>query len=596
MAIDIIVDVGPQGPQGTPGADGKTVLSGNVNPLSGDGVDGDFYINTTTETIFGPKTAGVWGAGTSLIGPQGPQGPPGAAGNPGGADTQVQFNDAGQFNANSGFTYDKNTNTVTCDNLVIALPTSRFLFTDSASKVITINGWSWDAATTGAQVNLDQDLDDTGGRSVQNYQMNLIPSVASPSSNYNQFNIQTYIDPTSTGFNMGTDGTLANGLNVGFTHQGTSDIGALKVLTSYSNIGNGTDPIDVKGYGGVFVFGDFRDNVNMSGPFQGYIFQPHVHSAASFSTGGAYSNIFNDAANVEPVCDGWNSFNASPNLGGIHNNTNYFGLNVNPNIGVMQGNAQYVGAYLGGAIATMSTGGVTGLQVNPQMQAISSNSKGIGVFAQSVSGTAEWIGVDVSTNLIITTGPIRGIRVNVDGQDLTQDHIALGCDGRVNISSNVNLASGLGQVSIHSMGGQISIPPGVAITGTDTIGNLLAIGVDTGDSSSSWSSTGSPVELSTLGFVGYINGAGTINGTINFCINGYQATHTGHVDRVVNYFAASIPGGAGTMDESILFYGDYPFGSRALELTRRWRKPTSPKLLSAICLLRKWLMRASVLN
>jgi integrin beta 8 len=71
---------GPQGPQGDPGApgvDGKSVLNGSGAPSGGLGVDGDFYIDTTAEAIYGPKTAGVWGPSTSLIGPQGP---PGAGG------------------------------------------------------------------------------------------------------------------------------------------------------------------------------------------------------------------------------------------------------------------------------------------------------------------------------------------------------------------------------------------------------------------------------------------------------------------------------------------------------------------------------------
>jgi hypothetical protein len=59
------------GAPGAAGLDGKTVLSGIVDPTT-EGADGDFYINTITYDIFGPKTGGVWGAGTSLIGPPGP--------------------------------------------------------------------------------------------------------------------------------------------------------------------------------------------------------------------------------------------------------------------------------------------------------------------------------------------------------------------------------------------------------------------------------------------------------------------------------------------------------------------------------------------
>lgn len=38
-------------------------------------------------------------------------------GSPGGANTQIQFNDAGTFGGDSGFTYDKNTNTLTVENI-----------------------------------------------------------------------------------------------------------------------------------------------------------------------------------------------------------------------------------------------------------------------------------------------------------------------------------------------------------------------------------------------------------------------------------------------------------------------------------------------
>jgi phage baseplate assembly protein V len=82
--------VGPPGPQGPPGPtgatgpageDGNTVLHGTGAPLSTIGKDGDFYIDTSVETMWGPKTSGAWvGPPVSLIGPQGPQGVAGAQG------------------------------------------------------------------------------------------------------------------------------------------------------------------------------------------------------------------------------------------------------------------------------------------------------------------------------------------------------------------------------------------------------------------------------------------------------------------------------------------------------------------------------------
>jgi hypothetical protein len=74
---------GADGGEGPPGADGNTILHGTGNPTSGDGVDGDFWVNTTAHTIYGPKTAGAWGVGTSLIGPEGDPGAPGGDGDDG---------------------------------------------------------------------------------------------------------------------------------------------------------------------------------------------------------------------------------------------------------------------------------------------------------------------------------------------------------------------------------------------------------------------------------------------------------------------------------------------------------------------------------
>jgi Chaperone of endosialidase len=68
---------GAPGPPGATGAPGNTVLYGTTDPTAGVGVDGNFYINTTTHFMFGPKAGGVWPAGASLVGPQGPPGTPG---------------------------------------------------------------------------------------------------------------------------------------------------------------------------------------------------------------------------------------------------------------------------------------------------------------------------------------------------------------------------------------------------------------------------------------------------------------------------------------------------------------------------------------
>lgn len=73
--------IGVQGIQGIQGVAGKQILNGAAAPVSGDGLDGDYWIETTNSRLYGPKAAGAWpGTYVSLIGPQGATGATGAAG------------------------------------------------------------------------------------------------------------------------------------------------------------------------------------------------------------------------------------------------------------------------------------------------------------------------------------------------------------------------------------------------------------------------------------------------------------------------------------------------------------------------------------
>jgi hypothetical protein len=53
--------------------DGKTILNGTVAPSVLTGSVGDFYLNTATSSLYGPKTALGWGTATSLKGTLGAQ-------------------------------------------------------------------------------------------------------------------------------------------------------------------------------------------------------------------------------------------------------------------------------------------------------------------------------------------------------------------------------------------------------------------------------------------------------------------------------------------------------------------------------------------
>jgi hypothetical protein len=63
---------------------GNVLLNGTSLPSNGSGIDGDFYLRTTTSCLYGPKSGGAWpGSCTSLIGPQGPTGSTGSTGSTG---------------------------------------------------------------------------------------------------------------------------------------------------------------------------------------------------------------------------------------------------------------------------------------------------------------------------------------------------------------------------------------------------------------------------------------------------------------------------------------------------------------------------------
>ncbi|MFM6954553.1 MAG: hypothetical protein ACKOWL_06165 [Sphingobacteriaceae bacterium] len=81
---------GPAGAQGQNGADGSTILSGSADPAINIGKTGDYYFNTTSRELFGPRNAdGTWPLGTVLLeGPVGPQGPIGLTGPAGATGAQ----------------------------------------------------------------------------------------------------------------------------------------------------------------------------------------------------------------------------------------------------------------------------------------------------------------------------------------------------------------------------------------------------------------------------------------------------------------------------------------------------------------------------
>ena len=66
---------GTAGAHGTNGLNGNTILNGIGAPIAAIGMSSDFYLDTSTTTLYGPKSSAGWpNAGISLVGAAGPVG------------------------------------------------------------------------------------------------------------------------------------------------------------------------------------------------------------------------------------------------------------------------------------------------------------------------------------------------------------------------------------------------------------------------------------------------------------------------------------------------------------------------------------------
>jgi collagen type VII alpha len=136
--------VGPAGTTGSTGSTGASVLNGTSNPTPGIGNNGDFFINTTTNMIFGPKAAGAWpGPGTSMTGPMGATGATGPNWtitsnnfNANGSQTIVTSIPTSVISTNAAWLTTGNSGTATASNFVGTTDAVDLIFrTNNAEKM-----------------------------------------------------------------------------------------------------------------------------------------------------------------------------------------------------------------------------------------------------------------------------------------------------------------------------------------------------------------------------------------------------------------------------------------------------------------------------
>ena len=203
-----------------------------------------------------------------------------------------------------------------------------------------------------------------GAFDVLRHNVNIEPLQNSPNEVWDIETNQVIVDPSSSGFDIGTSGQGLRYQINNATHSGTSNLGAIEYIHNNFNIGNGTDPIDVKGVGYIFGLGQFNANSNINGPMQGYGYQPSINAAATIDP-TQYTQAFYDTANYGCASPNYISFNASPTIAEIINNTNYTAFQINPNITDFTGNASFNGVGISGNFGTFNGGSWQGININP---------------------------------------------------------------------------------------------------------------------------------------------------------------------------------------------------------------------------------------
>lgn len=246
---------------------------------------------------------------------------------------------------------------------------------------------------------------EAGSVSIHSTNTNINPIDNSPDRTINVISHQVSFDTDNDGFSMGTNGQSARMFAINFSHAGSSDLGSFEFFNQNFNIGNGTDPIDVKGFSYMMGFGTFNSNVNISGPIQGYGFQPALNAAATI--GATYTQAFYDATNVNCESPNYTSFNSTPNIDSLRNNNNFTSFNSSPNIGDFLGNSGFIGLNVSPTTGTFGVNGYfKGVSVNP-----------------TISSARYAAGIDVSMDNVVA---YAGVKAAVTIQDLTFEFIQPG--------------------------------------------------------------------------------------------------------------------------------------------------------------------------
>lgn len=243
---------------------------------------------------------------------------------------------------------------------------------------------------------------ESGFKIMLDHVLNVAPSADSPDQAWTMHNNQLSYDIDGDGFSVGANGTGFRFISNNFNHNiGDGNLGSVEFMSNNFNIGNGTDPMSVRGISYAFGFGQINANVTVNGPIQGYGFQPSINAAATVDP-SSYVTAFYDSANISTAVSSYTSVGLAPTIDEIRNNNAYNGININPTISSFSGNSSFNGVGIAGQLGTFGTGGFNGVNINPTIT-MTNYAQGIFVSMDNVTVFAGQVASRVIQDLTIAT-------------------------------------------------------------------------------------------------------------------------------------------------------------------------------------------------
>ena len=373
----------------------------------------------------------------------------GGNGTPGGANTQVQFNDSGSFGGDAGFTYDKNTNILTVDNITV---NNNFIgnvaFANTASTV-----------TSNAQPNITSVGTLTSLTVTNTVAASLFAGSGASLTNLPAANIVGSVPQAQTVTNAAQPnitsvGTLTSLVISGNTNTGNLSVAGNAATTNLNVIGNATvsslltvNPNATVNFApsANINLGNLS-NIHISGGTNGYVLSTDGAGNLSWTAGGGGGNGSPGGSNTQV------QYNDSGTFGG----SAFFTFNEVTNTVSVAGNLIANSLIMGSGSYRFSTSNVyavTTVSATPN-QAI------FQIQANTISGIDFTV---VSTDLAANTRQISKLSAVVLGNAVNYNEV-----------STLSVNGYTGDFSIGYDPGNVVMPPQVVLYFSPNSANLMS--------------------------------------------------------------------------------------------------------------------------